>query len=131
MVTVEFRQTRAPLTNPPHVSLWYTGMDEELNPFPCTPISQVNSKGDELHVQFLSQSSQRKAELMSSNLSRSPAIQSLSDDQSPTEDNELTVPMSMVIAPAIIIRLRPILSPQKNVIRLPTAHPISCKTRLR
>ena len=34
MVTVELRQTNAPRIIPPHVSLWYTGIEEELNPFP-------------------------------------------------------------------------------------------------
>ena len=34
IVTVEFRQTNAPRIIPPQVSLWYTGIDEELKPFP-------------------------------------------------------------------------------------------------
>ncbi len=35
MVTVELRHTNVPRITPPHVSLWYTGMEDELNPFPC------------------------------------------------------------------------------------------------
>ena len=37
----------------------------------------------------------------------------------------LTVPTSIVLAPAIIMRFRPIASPKKKTNRLPTAQPIS------
>lgn len=102
-----------------------TGMEEELNPLPCNTINyrvdlNWNSKSLTIPVTIRpTYNCARVVELVKI------AFECMSLRYEGRTRKEHTVPTSMVDAPAMIMRFRPIDSPKKKTIRLPTAHPMS------
>ncbi len=132
MVTVEFRHTSAPRIIPPHVSLWYTGIDEELNPFPYAYELESHDIGSITKARSYDPGDNApNIELCECRRAGEDGLREygMRHISGVGMQDRRTVPTSMVAAPAMIIRFRPISSPQKKVIRLPTAHPMSYSSR--